>query len=604
MQENLILGEENYIEVMEHVVTPYLKEREQEYYWEREEGKAIHCLRYTAEAPKGVVVISHGFTESAEKYKEVLYYFVKEQYHVYMPEHCGHGKSYRLVEDPSLVHVDTWERYVDDLLFVVAQAREEYPQMPFYLYAHSMGGGIGAAAAGKEPGYFEKVILTSPMIRPLTGGVPWDITRRIASAACRGRRKTYYVSGRPYDGGVNDSFEDSSSLSQVRFEYYQNKRRKQRELQTNGASFGWLDAACNLNEYLHKEAAKRIRAKVILFQAELEHLVSKEEQFRFVEELKAEGCDARIVLVKGAKHEIFNAKGKILEKYWKKVFAFLEETGTNGSGIKEEKCAGAMRKEKEGNCEGENKKEKEIKYDDKVFFEKYSEMERSKKGLEGAGEWYAFQKLMPDFAQKSVLDLGCGYGWHCRYAVENGAASVLGTDISHRMLERAEEINADGKITYRCAAMEELEFPKETFDIVLSSLAFHYVEDFPALVSKIKGWLKAGGSFVFSVEHPVFTAYGTQDWYYDADGNILHFPVDNYYYEGKREAVFLGEKVTKYHRTVTTYINTLLQNGFEVRQVVEPQPSESMMDIPGMKDEMRRPMMLLVLAVKKPEGGE
>ena len=131
MQENLILGEENYIEVMENVVTPYLKKREQEYYWEREEGKAIHCLRYTAEAPKGVVVISHGYTESAEKYKEILYYFVKEQYHVYMSEHCGHGKSYRLVEDPSLVHVDTWERYVDDLLFVAAQARREYPEMPF-----------------------------------------------------------------------------------------------------------------------------------------------------------------------------------------------------------------------------------------------------------------------------------------------------------------------------------------------------------------------------------------------------------------------------------------------------------------------------------------
>ena len=580
MQENLILGEENYTEVMENVVTPYLKKREQEYYWEREEGKAIHCLRYTADNPRGVVLISHGFTESAEKYKEILYYFVKEQYHVYMPEHCGHGKSYRLVEDPSLVHVDTWERYVDDLLFVADQARREYPEMPFYLYAHSMGGGIGAAAAGKEPGYFEKVILTSPMIRPLTGGVPWDITRRIAAAACRGRRKTYYVSGRPYDGGVSDRFADSSSLSEVRFAYYQNKRKKQQELQMNGASFGWLNAAVQLNDYLHKEAAKRIRAKVILFQAELEHLVSKEEQFRFVEELKAEGCDARIVLVKGAKHEIFNAKGKILEKYWKKVFAFLEEPSA------------------EDGAAWESEPRDQIPYDDEVFFQKYSEMERSKKGLEGAGEWYAFEKMMPDFAGKEVLDLGCGYGWHCRYAVEHGASRVLGIDISHRMLERAREINADAKITYRCDAMENLEFPDRTFDIVLSSLAFHYVEDFPALVGKISRWLKAGGSFVFSVEHPVFSAYGTQDWYYDADGNILHFPVDNYYYEGKREAIFLGEKVTKYHRTITTYLNTLLQNGFAIRQVVEPQPPESMMDIPGMKEEMRRPMMLLVSAKK------
>ena len=104
---------------------------------------------------------------------------------------------------------------------------------------------------------------------------------------------------------------------------------------------------------------------------------------------------------------------------------------------------------------------------------------------------------------------------------------------------------------------------------------------------------------MFSVEHPVFTAYGTQDWYYDEEGNILHFPVDNYYYEGKRKAVFLGEEVIKYHRTLTTYLNTLLTHGFELCQVVEPQPPESMFHIPGMRDEMRRPLMLIVSARKR-----
>ncbi len=57
--------------------------------------------------------------------------------------------------------------------------------------------------------------------------------------------------------------------------------------------------------------------------------------------------------------------------------------------------------------------------------------------------------------------------------------------------------------------------------------------------------------------------------------------------------------VTKYHRTLTTYLNTLLSNGFIINQIVEPQPPENMMDIPGMQDEMRRPMMLIVSANKK-----
>lgn len=242
---------------------------------------------------------------------------------------------------------------------------------------------------------------------------------------------------------------------------------------------------------------------------------------------------------------------------------------------------------------------KENKYDNEIFFEKYSEMNRSKEGLKGAGEWSELKKVLPDFNGKTVLDLGCGYGWHCKYAVDNGASYVLGTDISQKMLKKAKELNDSSKIRYLCSAMEDLDFPDEKFDVIISSLAFHYVRDFEPLMKKISRWTKRGGYFVFSVEHPVFTAKGDQDWYYDSNGEIMHFPVDNYYYEGKREAVFLGEKIIKYHRTLTTYVNSLLQNGFELRHLIEPAPPENMMDIPGMKDEMRRPMMLIVSSVKK-----
>lgn len=249
---------------------------------------------------------------------------------------------------------------------------------------------------------------------------------------------------------------------------------------------------------------------------------------------------------------------------------------------------------KRGSCMKENK------YDQELFFQKYSEMLRSRKGLAGAGEWAELKKLLPDFSGRRVLDLGCGYGWHCKYAREQGAASVLGTDLSWKMLDQARKRNAGDGITYRQAAMEDLDFPAGSFDVALSSLAFHYVRDFAPLVQNIHRWLSEGGAFVFSVEHPVFTAQGSQDWYYGENGEILHFPVDNYYLEGVRDAVFLGERVIKYHRTLTTYLDTLLQSGFTLRSVVEPPPPENMMDLPGMKDELRRPMMLLVAAQKLP----
>lgn len=242
---------------------------------------------------------------------------------------------------------------------------------------------------------------------------------------------------------------------------------------------------------------------------------------------------------------------------------------------------------------------RENKYDDPVFFEKYNQMQRSKEGLAGAGEWETLRPLLPDFAGKTVLDLGCGLGWHCAYAADQGALSVTGTDISARMLEKAAAINARPAVTYRQMAFEDAVFPENSFDVVLCSLMIHYLESFSDFLDRVEFWLRSGGTLILNVEHPVFTAAGSQDWDYDEAGEIRHFPVDRYFMEGRRQAVFLGETVVKYHRTLTTYLETLLQRGFVLRHVVEPQPTEIMLaGNPAMEAELRRPMMLIVVAEK------
>ena len=242
---------------------------------------------------------------------------------------------------------------------------------------------------------------------------------------------------------------------------------------------------------------------------------------------------------------------------------------------------------------------KENKYDDTRFFDQYSRFPRSVQGLSAAGEWHELQQMLPVFEGKRVLDLGCGFGWHCIYAAQQGAASVVGVDLSEKMLAEARRKTQHPNVTYVRQSIEDFAYPKEAFDVVISSLAFHYVASFDAVCERVGQSLAPGGDFVFSVEHPVFTAQGKQDWAYSSAGDILHWPVDGYFLEGERNAVFLGENITKYHRTMTSYFQGLLKHGFRVMELCEPTPSGDMLkSVPGMQDELRRPMMLII-ATKK-----
>jgi SAM-dependent methyltransferase len=122
-------------------------------------------------------------------------------------------------------------------------------------------------------------------------------------------------------------------------------------------------------------------------------------------------------------------------------------------------------------------------YDDEAFFEAYSRLPRSVQGLEGAPEWPALRAHLPALEGRRVLDLGCGFGWFCRWAREHGAAAVLGLDVSERMLARARAESHDPAIAYVRADLERLDVAAGSFDLVHSALAFHYVEDLAGLLA-------------------------------------------------------------------------------------------------------------------------
>lgn len=239
-------------------------------------------------------------------------------------------------------------------------------------------------------------------------------------------------------------------------------------------------------------------------------------------------------------------------------------------------------------------------YDNEQFYSAYAQMDRSLYGLKAAGEWAEFQRLLPDNLNGiKALDLGCGYGWHCRFLREQGADYVVGIDLSQKMLQQAEKMTQDDQIEYSHQSIEDFDLGKQTFDLIISSLAFHYIKDFNQITSHIVKYLKKDGQLIFSVEHPIFTARAEQDWIY-IDGEIAHWPVDHYQDESIRKTEFLQHPVIKYHRNMATYINTLIENNLSIEAISEPVPSQAMIDErPNLAQELRRPMMLIIKAKKK-----
>jgi SAM-dependent methyltransferase len=233
-------------------------------------------------------------------------------------------------------------------------------------------------------------------------------------------------------------------------------------------------------------------------------------------------------------------------------------------------------------------------YDDAEFFANYSQLPRSIGGLDAAPEWPALRAMLPDLGGRRVVDLGCGFGWFCRWAAEQAAARVVGIDLSQRMLERAGDDTDDSRITYERRDLDALELPPGSFDVAYSSLTLHYLGDLERLLTTLRRALVSGGSFVFSVEHPIYTAPTAPGFVTSADG-VTAWPVDRYLDEGPRVTDWLAPGVVKQHRTVGTYVDSLRRAGFVLDQLVEWGPSpEQVAEVPEWAAERERPPFLLV----------
>ena len=239
-------------------------------------------------------------------------------------------------------------------------------------------------------------------------------------------------------------------------------------------------------------------------------------------------------------------------------------------------------------------------YDNKTFFDGYKKLRDNPGSANIIVEKPAIFSLCPSFSGTTVLDLGCGYGENCKEFSTLGAKSVVGIDISKNMLEVAERENKLDNISFINMSINDLAELEQKFDVVLSSLAVHYIENFDKMLRSINRLLSDGGLFIFSQEHPLTTALKKENyWSQDDEGNVLHYNLTDYSLPGERRTSWIVDDVIKYHRSFSTILNSLIEAGFIIEKVIEPVPDESVMSrYPSYQKYRHKPDFLLIRARK------
>lgn len=272
---------------------------------------------------KYALLMMHGYTESAEKLRELVWYFIHAGFSVFSYDQRGHGRSIRLVEDESITHVDHFSDYIDDADVLLEQlVKPNLNGAKLCLFGHSMGGATAAHLLQKHPKLFTRAVLSSPMIVPSAGSIPLPVAKALTRSLCiAGKGKSRAFIGKPFDA-ESEVLETSCSTSSARFEYYKAKRAAHRYLQNCSPTYGWTNQAVRQTRALMKQSrASAITTPVLLCQAGLDDVVLLPPQNAYIKLLP----HGRLLRFDTAKHEIYNSTDDVMQAYVRQIIPFLME---------------------------------------------------------------------------------------------------------------------------------------------------------------------------------------------------------------------------------------------------------------------------------------
>ena len=315
-----IIPENNYAYTMAKEVEPYLAKRCKDDCFLSSDGKKLHYEAYDKLISRGSIVILHGFTESAEKFREVSYYFRKAGYSVFALDLRGHGKSHHDSDNPLRVDIDSFDLYAKDLgIFIDKIVRPLSKNKDVYIYSHSLGSTVALMYMMNNPYAVTKAVLSSPMICG-NMGMPVAVAGTVAKALNVIGGKKIGAPGRCVFN-KNQSFESSDATSKARFDYYHNKRVGESLYQTSGPSFSWVSASLQARDkILSDDEISDLRSELIIFKPEEDKQLLGEYTDMFAEKAKV-----KIKNVKNSRHEIFMSGDDTLKWYMEEILEFFAD---------------------------------------------------------------------------------------------------------------------------------------------------------------------------------------------------------------------------------------------------------------------------------------
>ena len=320
--EGFFIGDDDYRERMDGEVADFIRDHVTHEYMMAADGLSLSYYYALPEESKGTVVIEHGFCEFFEKLAEMVYYYYRAGFAVFLLEARGHGASERVFKDmdPDMVYVASFDDYMRDFHdFTEKVVKEKSGKRPLMAFGHSMGGCIVARTLEDYPDLFDRALLSSPMMSLDWGGLPMPLVyAAILRADLLRKDKTYLPGQHGFDDIV--TWPKSSMKSKVRYDHMFECREKVPGNRCYGGCYAWGKASLHGMKTCVKRAEK-IRTPVLMLTAGQDHMVTAEGQEKFLKRCRT--AEHRVFPESG--HEIYNATPAERAEYYDMILTYFSK---------------------------------------------------------------------------------------------------------------------------------------------------------------------------------------------------------------------------------------------------------------------------------------